>query len=394
MLQAGALVNALGTGMVTPFVVIYLHDVRGFPLAVSGLVVAVFGAVSLVSTWLAGGFVDRRGARLVVLASLGLLALGYGLFPLARAPWQAVLFMVLAGLGNGATWPAQSTLMLGLTPAERRNAAFSLTRTAGNLGLGLGGVLGGLLATTARPSSFTLLFVADAATFLAFAALVTTLPRPGAPPRDANGGHGRWRDVLVDRTLLRIAALNTLLVVAGYAQLEAALPVFAKNQAHVTEALVGFLFLANVIAVVVAQMPVSRLLEGRRRMRALALLGVLWASAWLLVGAAGLWHAAVSAAAVLVLAVVVFGLGECLHPLVSTVTADLAPAHLRGRYLAVLTSSFAVGFTLGPAAAGLVLGLAPFALWPIAAGACLAAGAYALALERRLPEALRVTPSC
>jgi hypothetical protein len=48
---------------------------------------------------------------------------------------------------------------------------------------------------------------------------------------------------------------------------------------------------------------------------------------------------------------------------------------------------------VGPAVGGLVLDLAPLALWPLAAVACLAAGAGALALERRLPRELRLTPA-
>ena len=56
-----------------------------------------------------------------------------------------------------------------------------------NLGIGLGAAVGGLIATTADPGSFTRMFLFDAATFLVFAALllfgVTSRRRP--KPRSA-----------------------------------------------------------------------------------------------------------------------------------------------------------------------------------------------------------------
>jgi MFS family permease len=156
---------------------------------------------------------------------------------------------------------------------------------------------------------------------------------------------------------------------------------------------IGFVFLANVLGVVVAQMPISRLLQGRSRMRSLALAAALWGAALLLVELATVPGGSL-AAVVLVTAGAVFAIGECLHaPIVSPLTADLAPEALRGRYMALVTNSFAIGFTIGPALAGAILGVAPFALLPLAAAACIAGGGLALALERRLPEQARLTPA-
>ena len=61
--------------------------------------------------------------------------------------------------------------------------------------------------------------------------------------------------------------------------------------------------------------------------------------------------------------------------------------------MAVSTNSWDVGFLLGPAIGGFILAAEPLALWPLAALACLAAGAGAIALESRLPRELRLTPA-
>ena len=61
--------------------------------------------------------------------------------------------------------------------------------------------------------------------------------------------------------------------------------------------------------------------------------------------------------------------------------------------MAVSTISWDIGFIIGPAVGGFVLGAEPLALWPLAAVVCLAAGAGALALDRSLPGHLRLTPA-
>ena len=48
-LQLGGLVNSFGNGMVIPFMFIYLHNVRGIELGVSGLIVATHAMLSIVA---------------------------------------------------------------------------------------------------------------------------------------------------------------------------------------------------------------------------------------------------------------------------------------------------------------------------------------------------------
>ena len=45
----------------------------------------------------------------------------------------------------------------------------------------------------------------------------------------------------------------------------------ARNEARVSERGIGVIFLVNTLVIVFAQLPIARLLEGRRRMPALAL---------------------------------------------------------------------------------------------------------------------------
>src|SRR5947208_8391699 len=84
-LEAGGLVNAFGNGFVYPFLFIYLHNVRGFSLGTSGLVVGTNAAFALVAGIPGGWAADRFGPRRMLALSLAALATAFALFPLIRA---------------------------------------------------------------------------------------------------------------------------------------------------------------------------------------------------------------------------------------------------------------------------------------------------------------------
>jgi MFS family permease len=394
LVQAGGVVNSLGNGIVFPFAVIYLHNVRGISFAEAGLALAIGGVAALAAGLGAGTLVDRVGGRNTLVLGLVVQLVAFALFPLIREPWHAYSLFALDGVGAACFWPGQSTLLARLTPAEARHSAYALQRVSMNLGVGLGALIGGLIATTSDPSSFTTLFLIDAATFLVFATILVAFVRePPVSEAEEHEEPGSYRAVLRDRNFLAFIGLNVLFVSVGY-EVFALLPPFAKNYAGVNERWVGFIWLANTLLIVLIQLPVAKALEGRRRMAALALMNVIWATAALIVLAGGHWLTGTSAAIVFIIAILVFGFGETLQgPTQAPLVADLAPERLRGRYFALSAMSWSAGSILGPAVGGPLLGWHPLAVWPLAAVVCLFSAAGCLALERRLPERVRRTPA-
>ena len=159
-----------------------------------------------------------------------------------------------------------------------------------------------------------------------------------------------------------------------------------------TESQIGFVFFVNTVVIVLAQLPIARLAQGRRRMPTLALLGMLWASAWMLVPLAGSARAG-AAVWLLTTAMAVFAIGECLHGAVQApLVADLAEPRLLGRFMALSALSWQVGFALGPAIGGFVLAVSPSGVWFGAAVLCALGGVLALAIEGALPPRARRTP--
>jgi MFS family permease len=265
-----------------------------------------------------------------------------------------------------------------------------MQRLVMNLGVAVGGVAAGLIASVAHPGSFTVLFLVNCATFLAYVAVLARVRAPELHPERASG---TWSQVLRNRTYVAFTALNAVFMASAMAVMVELLPPFAKNVAGVSEQEVGVIFAITSLGIVLFQLPLAKLAEGRSRMRGLALMGIVWAASLLAVGAGGEWSSGTVAAAVFAGASLLFSFGESLHGVIhAPLSADLAPPQLVGRYLALASLSWQAGWIVGPAAGGFALQHAPLLLWPVAAGINLACAAWALALEPHLPERVRTTP--
>lgn len=218
--------------------------------------------------------------------------------------------------------------------------------------------------------------------------------RRGASPSLPALRPPRYREVLRDRVFLAVIGINVVLVAAAYAQFDATLPIFAKNEAGVSEKGIGALFFVNMIVVALAQLPITRALAGRSRVRTIAASAWLASASFLLVVATALWLDGGEALALLLAMAVGFTIAETLHGATqSALVADLAPERLRGRYMSLLTNSYALGFSIGPALGAVALAVSPAGVW---IGACvvLALAALALhALESRVPANARFAPA-
>jgi MFS family permease len=392
LLQVGGVSNSFGNGVVFPFLAIYLHNVRGFGIATAGIAIAVSSAAQLVAGVAMGPVIDRLGPRRVLAGGLVTQAAGFGLLPLVSEPWHAYTLLAIEGAGSAAFWPSQSTLISRLTPPVRLHAAFAQQRVSMNLGIGLGGIAGGLIASVDSPRTFTVLFVLDALTFLAYVVVLAFI-RDAPPAHLAEGeSAGSYGEVVRDRLFVGMWTLNFLFVAAGYSLLNL-LPPFVRDHGHISERQIGFIFFFNTLAVVLAQLPLSRWLEGRRRLRALALMPAIWAVAWLGVDASGYWLEATAAFVAVSACVISIGVAECFHgPAHQALVGALGGDRLRGRYFALHSLSWGLGGTAGPAVGGLILAHAPFALWPLASAVCGVAALGALVLQRLVPQKLARIP--
>jgi MFS family permease len=158
ILQAGNALNYFGYGLVLPFEIIYLHQLRGFSTSTAGLVLAATMGTSAIVTPPTGALLDRYSAKALLVAGSFASVLGYAGFAFVERPWQAFACSIAGGAGLGAAGTANRTLVVRLVTPEQRAAAFALNRVAGNFGIGAGAATAGfIVAASQRLSSFQIL---------------------------------------------------------------------------------------------------------------------------------------------------------------------------------------------------------------------------------------------
>ena len=59
IMLAGIALSAIGNGLVLPYTFIYFHNVRGFPIAVAGLIASYGALSSLAISPLVGNLIDK-----------------------------------------------------------------------------------------------------------------------------------------------------------------------------------------------------------------------------------------------------------------------------------------------------------------------------------------------
>lgn len=344
VLFAGTLVNRVG-GFVLIFLAIYLTEARGLTAAQAGAVVAAYGIGAIGAGPIGGALSDRIGRRPTLVASL--IGGGTSMFVLGLMTGATTITVaaVCTGLLYEMYRPVVSATIADIVPTEARPRAYGLIYWAVNLGASVAAVFGGVLAA----HSYRVLFTADAITTAAFGIVLwVALPetRPAAPAHDRGDG-GAVRAILRDRVLLAVCLL-TLGFSLVFFQAFVALPIDMRAHGVSTPGFGGLLAI-NGILIVLLQPFAGEVVRNRSRPLVLAL-------ASLVLGVGFGLNAWVGTALGYAGAIAVWTIGEILFaPASTSLVADLAPAHLRGRYQGALAVVFTAAFAAAPVVGGYIM---------------------------------------
>ncbi|MGW0310176.1 MFS transporter [Streptomyces flavidovirens] len=359
-IQMGNALSAFGIGFTVPYLYVYVAQVRDLGASTAGVVLAVFAVAALLVLPFTGRVIDRRGPLPVLVggavsAAAGALAMG-----LASSVPMVLLSAALLGAGTAVVQPALATMIVWCSTPATRTRAFAMQFFLANLGLGIGGLIGGQLVDESRPDSFLLLFSIEAVMFLVLAGIGASvrLPRaaviPGVMPQDDPATGGGLRALLKHRAMVQLCGLGFVLFFACYGQFESGLAAYGTEAAGIEPSALGMALAANTAVIVIAQFVVLRLVERRRRSRVIALVGLIWTVAWVVAGYAGLGHGSQTmATAAFISTYALFGLGEAmLSPTVAPLVADLAPESMIGQYNSAFALVKQFALAVGPAVGG------------------------------------------
>jgi MFS family permease len=373
-LWAGMLVNRLASFVIT-FLALYLVQDRGLTAVQAGHVVALYGLGLLLAGPLGGALADRIGRRRTMLLGLTLGGCCVAVLAFLRDPAWLTFFAFLAALTGDIYRPAAQAAVADIVPAADRARAYGLIYWAVNLGWAVSLSVAGFVAER----SMVALFLADAATSLAFAAIVL-----GRIPETRPTHH---EDAPALQGLLRVAADGPFMVFLGlhlavllvFTQFQLAAPL--DYAAHGVGPFGFSMIMAlNGVGVVVLQPLLSHRLQRHDGARVLALSSLLIGAGFGLNAFGGSIPAYVAGA-------LLYTVGEVLgFPVASALVAELAPPELRGRYQGAFHMSWGMAFALSPLVGGEVLHrFGGPALWL----GCLATGAVAAALHLAVGPARR-----
>jgi MFS family permease len=355
---AGALLNSLGGGLTLPVLVIYLNQVRGISLAGASLILSWMAITGLVYSPIVGHLVDKFGPRRIMLVAILIEAVATLLWVFVTDIRSAILVGALASLGQSAIWPPQTTMMARMVSEEFRPKFFGLQFMMLNLGLGLGGVFSSIIVNVDDPASFTRLYIIDSITFLIFFAFILSLRGVGGrieKTQEEIRNDGGYRQIVSDHKFMRLTLAKLFMITFGYASLEAGLPALLTLFGDLSVKALGPIWAVNTGVIVLGQIFVINRLEGRSRIRLLSLVSFVWAASWLLIG----FSVSLEPTATFILAATgigIFAIGEMIWSSIGpTLTNELAPEALRGRYNSVDGLVWVFAGAAGPAISGIML---------------------------------------
>lgn len=351
----GTFLNKFG-GFVVPFLTLYLTS-RGYSVGETSCAVAAYGIGSMMASLLGGHLADHLGRRQTILLSMFSGAATMMLLSQARTLPIVVSLTWLAGLTNEFYRPASTALLADVVQPGQRITAFAGLRVSFNAGFAFGPATAGFLAAY----GYFWLFAGDAATSVLFG-LVVLFALPGVAYNRQN--NASWSEAL--RVLRRDYRLHQL-VLANFAialiffQLASTFGLYVTHLGF-SAATYGAVVSLNGALIVFIELPLTRITRRFPRRRVMAVGYIFCATGYAL-------NALTHSIAGLVMCMLILTLGEMIAmPASQAYLADLAPQHMRGRYMGVSGLTWALALITGPAIGLKLFASAPAVYWIACAG--------------------------
>ena len=370
VLLASTAARSLSFFAILAYMPIYLYDTVGMDGATIGYVI---GGSVLVGTMASvyGGYLADRVSKidLVIVLDVAIILLYLSLTVL-HDPLTVTAVLLLTNVASSSMGVAGSALLSELVPAENRTKVFSLRYSLQNIGAAVGPFLGVAAVAAGSGGPFVLSVTVIGASLLPliifrsrFLSTGSAAVAPAAAEEQSAEGQSaekqdeeetpKFRQVLkvmgADRrlTFFTIGGILSIVVYGPLLTFMSQYLVLVEDRDSAYK-LVAYISAANAVAVIGAQYALGSRLKQDNLLK------------WLTVGigafVVGLLAMSLSTnAAVIVIAVVVFSLGEVIVvPAEFTFIDSIAPDNLRGSYFGA-QNLIHIGIALGPILCGFLL---------------------------------------
>ena len=350
VLFAGTFINRFGT-FVTPFLVLYMTRL-GYSIGQAGLAAGAYGGGHLAASFLGGHLADRIGRRHTI--SLSMFASSAAMLALSQARSLPLVMMLTfcAGLAAELYRPASHALVTDLVPPEQRVFAFGMYRFAVNLGFAAGPAMAGFLAE----HSFFYLFLCDALTSVGFGVIaLLALPHGMRITKREEQESAPLRAALRDKAFV-LFLLATVCITPVDFQMGSSFALHIKALGYPASTY-GMLISLNGVLIIVFELLITQVTQRYQARRVIAL-------GYFLAGFGFALTALAHTLPLLAMTVAVWTIGEMISsPVAGAYVSHLAPVHLRGRYMGLLTLMWSIGMVVGPSLGTYVFARNETALW-------------------------------
>lgn len=399
------LIDALGSGMFLPFIVIYFLATTSVPLAAIGGALSAGALFALPAPLVIGQLVDRFGAKTMVVLGNMTEAVAFAAALWIGTAWQITAFAFLVNGGRVMFWIGNQALVAMAADHGQRARWFGLGNSVRSAGAAVGSLLAVLALAGFGDSGYRVLAGVNAASFLVSAILVWSWgPAAGdgktssdeeGPSDESNrsdlAARRGYLRVLSDLRYVLLIGTNTVYVL-GELALEVLLAIYITQILQLPVWWAGVLYTFKTILIVLAQTTMVGATEKRLPARVLRAAALLFALAFL-----ALWGLAGVPADFVVIGL--FGAITCHtaallmeDPVVRDVAIAVAPQGLRGRYLAVYQYSWSLSEFVAPASLTWLFSKDPGLPWIALVVGCIAAFAAAGPSVRRMPATRNSPP--
>lgn len=355
----GVLISSAGSSMIWPFLMIYVSGKLSLPLSTVATLITINATTSLVSSLFAGSIADHRGRKIVMVISLVTNGLIYLFMSQANTYLAFAILMFLTGASNPLYQVGADAMLADLIIDKDRPQAYAIQRTFNNAGIAIGPAIGGFIASR----SYTIAFMGAAAGMLIYGFLLiiraseTLRPSTEADLNLTRSKFGGYETVLHDQKYISFVFLIALGLIAP-AMMWVLLAVYAKYNFGLSENLYGWIPTTNALMCVFLQVIVTRSARHFSNL-SVAIAGMFVyaigvGSIALMTNFWGFW-----------LSMVIITMGELLLiPTTTTFVANLAPPHLRGRYMSIYWFGWGIARASAPLIGGFLNdNISPRAIW-------------------------------
>ena len=338
--------NTLAGSIVFPFLPIYLHSIRGFPMSKVGLIFPVMGLATIIGSPFSGYLADRFGRRIVMWAGPVVRSVSHfslALMVATNASFVVITIGLFFAYFLGTFFQnSANAYVTDLIHADDRTVAFSKIRVGLNIGWMIGPAIGAFLART----PFSLLFLMTGSfcllTALTVYRMCPELPLENGKSTSENSPQLTFREIFKqDRFFLLFLTLCFLLFLS-VSQFVSTLSIYATKIVGISKSQLGLLYTLNGAIVIVTLVYLNKKLQKNNIFLRIGLGAMIYVLAFLGFGISFNWiH--------LILCIVLMTLAEMMSiPATTAATGSLAPEDRVGRYMGLYGLVQGIGWSLGP----------------------------------------------